>query len=268
MTLVTTKRHGSTLVITYANPGVKLGHGTLTAAGTSQLLVALRAGVADPDVRCIIYTGGLPGIFIRHYDVAELSHMADVATGALPAPPSPAQDDGGYYALVDITASAPKPMIAAINGLCMGGGFELALACDLRIAGTTVKAIGLPETRIGIFPGGGGTQRLPRLVGEAKALEIILLGKVFTGEQAAALGLVHEAVDDPLARALELAAELAAKPAEGLAQAKRLTRSALNRGFDEGTADERRSFMALLTQPSAGAAMKASLAAGIAIEDA
>jgi enoyl-CoA hydratase len=79
---------------------------------------------------------------------------------------------------------------------------------------------------------------------------------------------VHEVVADPLARALELAAELAAKPAEGLAEAKRLTRSALTRSFDEGTADERRCFMELLKVPSAGAAMKASLAAGIAIEDA
>ena len=264
MSLVSTRRHGATEIITYANPGL----GTLTAAGTSQLLVALRAAVADPEVRCIVYTGGLPDVFIRHYDVGELCVMADVVNGVIAPPEPPAQDDGGYYALVDITASAPKPMIAAINGLCMGGGFELALACDLRIAGNGVKAIGLPETRIGIFPGGGGTQRLPRIIGEAKALEMILLGRVCTGAEAAALGLVHEAVADPLARALELAAELAAKPAEGLAQAKRLARSALTRSFDEGTADERRSFMELLKVPSAGAAMKASLAAGIAIEDA
>ena len=98
-------------------------------------------------------------------------------------------------------------MVAAINGLCMGGGFELALACDLRIASPAVEAIGLPETRVGIFPGGGGTQRLPRVVGEAKALEIILRGLTFAGEAAHRIGLVHELADDPLARALEMAAE-------------------------------------------------------------
>ena len=119
MSLVTTRRHGATEILTYANPGL----GTLTAAGTSQLLVALRAAVADPEVRCIVYTGGLPDVFIRHYDVGELCVMADVVTGVIAPPEPPAQDDGGYYALVDITASAPKPMIAAINGLCMGGGF-------------------------------------------------------------------------------------------------------------------------------------------------
>ncbi len=177
MSFVTTARHGGALVISYNNPGA----GTLTAAGTSQLLAALRAGVADETVRCIIYTGGRPDIFIRHYDVGELVVMSDVVKGDAPPPPPPAEDDGGYYALVDITASAPKPVIAAINGLCMGGGFELALACDLRIAGTSVEAIGLPETRVGIFPGGGGTQRLPRIIGEAKALEMILRGLVVTG---------------------------------------------------------------------------------------
>lgn len=223
MSFVTTARYGGALVITYNNPGL----GTLTAAGTSQLLAALRAGVADETVRCIIYTGGRPDIFIRHYDVGELVVMSDVVKGVAPPPPPPAEDDGGYYALVDITASAPKPVIAAINGLCMGGGFELALACDLRIAGTSVEAIGLPETRVGIFPGGGGTQRLPRLIGEAKALEMILRGLVVTGPQAAAQGLVHEVVDDPLARALEIAAEFESMPAEGIAEAKRLTRSAL-----------------------------------------
>lgn len=262
MSFVTMARHGEALVISYNNPGL----GTLTAAGTSQLLAALRAGVADETVRCIIYTGGRSDIFIRHYDVGELVVMSDVVKGDAPPPPPPAEDDGGYYALVDITASAPKPVIAAINGLCMGGGFELALACDLRIAGTSVEAIGLPETRVGIFPGGGGTQRLPRIIGEAKALEMILRGLVVTGPQAAAQGLVHEVVDDPLARALEIAAEFESRPAEGIAEAKRLTRSALTRSFAEGTADERRSFMELLKVPSSGASMKASLDAETPIE--
>ena len=114
MSFVTTARHGGALVISYNNPGL----GTLTAAWTSQLLAALRAGVADETVRCIIYTGGRPDIFIRHYDVGELVVMSDVVKGDAPPPPPPAEDDGGYYALVDITASAPKPVIAAINGYC------------------------------------------------------------------------------------------------------------------------------------------------------
>ena len=116
-------------------------------------------------------------------------------------PPATGARPTGFLGLVDLIAAMDKPVIAAINGLCMGGGFELSLACDLRIAGREVEAIGLPETRIGIFPGGGGTQRLPRVIGEAKALDVILRGLTFTGEGALELGLVHEVSDVPLARA-------------------------------------------------------------------
>jgi len=133
----------------------------------------------------------------------------------------------------------------------MGGGFELTLACDLRIASPDVAAMGLPETRIGIFPGGGGTQRLPRVVGEAKALEIILRGLTFTGEEALAIGLVHELAADPLARALQIAAEWEGRGADGIAYAKRLTRAALDRPIAAGLADERRAFLEVMKTASA-----------------
>jgi enoyl-CoA hydratase/carnithine racemase len=140
----------------------------------------------------------------------------------------------------------------------MGGGFELALACDLRIVGRDVTAIGLPETRIGIFPGGGGTQRLPRVVGEAKASEIILRGLTFDGPRAVEIGLGHELADDPLARALEIAEEFATRGAEGVAYAKRLTRAALDRPLAEGLADERRSFVEVMRTASARQALRAA----------
>ena len=122
-----------------------------------------------------------------------------------------------------------------------------------------MAAIGLPETRIGLFPGGGGTQRLPRIIGEAKALEMILRGLTVTGPGAHDLGIVHEVVDDPLARALEIAAELASRGAEGLAFAKRLIRirAALDRPLAEGLADERRSFGAVMRTASAREGLRA-----------
>ncbi|MDZ4371923.1 MAG: enoyl-CoA hydratase/isomerase family protein [Phenylobacterium sp.] len=253
MGLVSVERRGGTAVITYANPPF----GTMTANGAQEMLEAFRPLAADPAVRSVIITGGLPGIFIRHYDVDELGVMGDRLKDR---PPAPAADPGappseGFLALVDAIADAPKPVVAAINGLCMGGGFELTLACDLRIAAPGVEAIGLPETRIGIFPGGGGTQRLPRVVGEAKALEIILRGLTFGGEAAHAIGLVHELADDPLKRALEIAAEWETRGAEGLAYAKRLTRAALDRPIAEGLADERRSFVAVMSTASARAGL-------------
>jgi enoyl-CoA hydratase/carnithine racemase len=173
MSLVSTEDRGSVRVITYANAPF----GTMTGAGSIEMFSAIVAAGEEPSVRVIVITGGVPGIFIRHYDVGELSDAAEAVNSSTPRSPAPPSSrPRGFHALTDMIAAVEKPVIAAINGLCMGGGFELSLACDLRIAGNTVTAIGLPETRIGIFPGGGGTQRLPRIIGEAKALEMILRG--------------------------------------------------------------------------------------------
>jgi len=248
MAFVTVERRGGTAVMTYANPP----YGTMTAVGAQEMLDLFRPLAADATVRAVVITGGLPDIFIRHYDVGELSTASDAAAGAPPLePPTGQRPRQGFLALVDEIFEAPKPVIAAINGLCMGGGFELSLACDLRIASPAAAAIGLPETRVGIFPGGGGTQRLPRVVGEAKALEIILRGLTFTGAEAHAIGMVHELAADPLARALEIAAEFETKGADGVAYAKRLTRAALDRPIWDGLADERHSFAAVMRTPSA-----------------
>ena len=249
MSLVTTEQKGSVALLTYANPPF----GTMTAAGSNEMLSAVRATIDNPSLRAIVITGGLPGIFIRHYDVGELSTASDALKDA--PPPQPAQPGvrpaTGFLALVDAIHAAPKPVIAAINGLCMGGGFELTLACDLRIIGRDVTAIGLPETRVGIFPGGGGTQRLPRVVGEAKALEIILRGLTFEADDALRIGLVHEIAQNPVTRALQYAAEWESRGAEGIAYAKRLTRAALDRPLDAGLADERASFLAVMQTASA-----------------
>lgn len=257
MGLVTSDRRGATAVFSYANPPL----GTMTAAGAQELFQAVQGAVEAGSVRCIVLTGGMRGVFVRHYDVGELTVLGETLAKA-PAPtpqPAAATPAGGFLGLTDLIADAPKPVIAAINGLCMGGGFELSLACDIRIAGRDVTAIGLPETRVGIFPGGGGTQRLPRVIGEARALEMILRGRVVTGPAAHEIGLVHEVADDPLARALEIAEEFAARPAEGVAYAKRLTRAALDRPLSEGLADERRSFSQVVRLASAIEAMKVSL---------
>jgi enoyl-CoA hydratase/carnithine racemase len=264
MSLVSTERRASAAIITYANPP----RGAMTAAGSLEMFAAAEAAIDDPAVRCIVLTGGLPDIFIRHYDVGELTELGDrlaeapAQPASAPAAPRDGRPTPGFLGLTDLIAGCDKPVIAAINGLCMGGGFELSLACDLRIAGRDVPSIGLPETRVGIFPGGGGTQRLPRVIGEAKALEMILRGLVLNAERALEWGIVHEVADSPVARALEIAAEFAARPAEGLAYAKRLTRAALDRPLSEGLADERRSFVEVVRLPSATSAMRGSLGAG------
>lgn len=255
MSLVTVERRGAAAVLTYANPPF----GTMTAKGATEMHHAVAAASADPAVRAIVITGGVPGIFIRHYDVDELAVMSEALRGP-PPPQSDAPREPGFLEMVDALVAAPKPVIAAINGLCQGGGFELTLSCDIRIAAPDVESIGLPETRIGIFPGGGGTQRLPRVVGEAKALEIILRGLTFDGTEAHRIGMVHELSNDPLARALEIAAEFERKGAEGVAYAKRLIHAALDHPLSEGLADERRAFLDVMRTDSARAGLESGRA--------
>ena len=257
MGLVTTKHQHGAAVIAYANPPL----GTMTAAGSTEVFEATEAAIADAAVRCIIFTGGLPDIFIRHYDVGELTVLGETLAKAPPraaAPPTGDRPAPGFLQLTDLVAACGKPVIAAINGLCMGGGFELALACDLRIASMAASSIGLPETRVGIFPGGGGTQRLPRVVGEARALEIILRGLTFQADEAQRIGLVHEVHNEPLMHALHIAAEWDSRGAEGLAYAKRLIRGALSRPLDEGLADERASFAEVMRTASAREGLRAA----------
>jgi enoyl-CoA hydratase len=254
MSLVSTEDHGAVRVITYANAPF----GTMTAAGSTEMFSSIVAAGEDASVRVIVIAGGVPGIFIRHYDVGELSDRAEEIRSVAPRMPSPpSARPPGFHALTDMIAAVEKPVIAAINGLCMGGGLELSLACDLRIAGNAVMAIGLLETRIGIFPGDGGTRRLPRIIGEAKALEMILRGLTVTGPRAHEIGIVHEVVADPLARALEIGVELSSRGAEGLAFAKRLTRAAFDRPLADGLADERKSFAAVMRTASAREGLQA-----------
>ncbi len=161
--------------------------------------------------RCVVVTGAA-GVFSAGADVGEMRAMDP---GAILA----------YYrasgAVYERVAALPVPTIAAIAGWCLGGGLELALACDFRVA-ERGAVFGLPEVGIGIVPSSGGTHRLVRLVGPARAKELILLGERFGADAAAGLGLVTEVVDDGAApaRALALATRIAEQPPLAVAVAK------------------------------------------------
>src|SRR5258705_2692860 len=140
----------------------------------------------------------------------------------------------------------PKPVIAAISGTAMGGAFEFTLACDIRIAQLGDFQIGLPEINIGILPGGGGTQRLPRTIGTAGALMHIVMGVTLSPLEAAQKGLVHEAVPGKaLDRALEIAQRLATQAPQSVRYIKRLVRSAMETPLDRGLQLEYNLFMDL-----------------------
>ncbi|MFF8830417.1 enoyl-CoA hydratase/isomerase family protein [Streptomyces sp. NPDC015131] len=132
---------------------------------------------------------------------------------------------GAYTGVLEL----PMPTVAAVHGFALGGGFELALACDLIVADATA-VVGLPEVSVGVIPGGGGTQLLPRRVGAARAAELVFTARRVTADEAAALGLVDRLVADARTGALELAAEIAANSPVGLRAAKRAMR--LGHGLD------------------------------------
>jgi enoyl-CoA hydratase len=136
-------------------------------------------------------------------------------------------------------AELPMPTIAAIEGNALGGGLELALCCDLRIASERAR-LGLPEVRLAVIPGAGGTQRLPRVVGTARAKELILTGRVLTAVEAERIGLVHEVVPPgtAVARAREIGEEIAARGPIAVREAKRLLDAAWGTELDIGLALE------------------------------
>ena len=136
-------------------------------------------------------------------------------------------------------ATLPMPTIAAIEGNALGGGLELALCCDLRIASAGAR-LGMPEVRLAVIPGSGGTQRLPRVVGPARAKELILTGRILAAEEAAAIGLVNRVVPagEALAAAMETAAEIAQRGPLAVREAKRLIDMAGDLDLDAGLAAE------------------------------
>jgi enoyl-CoA hydratase/carnithine racemase len=251
MSQVTSTRDGPVALLRFGNPPLDC----LDLHSTAELQDAIAAIELDDTVRAVVFTGTSPGVFIRHYSVAELAATAERlrARGQRfdPARPVP---EHAFGAVLRQLEEMGKVVIAAINGTCMGGGFEFALACDLRIAAAGDYSIGLPEINIGVLPGAGGTQKLPRLVGAARALEMLLRGRTVPPSEALALGMVHEVAPDAVARALALAREIAGKSPRAVAHIKRLVRGG-GAARDDGAALERTLFLDLLVSDEAVALM-------------
>ena len=210
--------------LTLVNPPLNLVTRELLAE-LDEALAALEAA-APGDVRAVVVTGSGERAFSAGSHVGEFE----------------AQRGPGGRERLELEertstrlAALPMPTIAAIEGNALGGGLELALACDLRVASARAK-LGLPEVRLAVIPGSGGTQRLPRVVGLARAKELILTGKVLDADEAAAIGLVHEVVPagEAVARATEIGEEIAARGPIAVREAKRLLNDALDRPLRDG----------------------------------
>ena len=206
------ERDGPLLVLTLNRPDKR---NALSAALRSALRDALAKDRDDPDTRVVILRGAGEKAFAAGADVEEMAARAVWAQRAFITPPH-------IYSAV---ASHPKPVIAALNGHALGAGLELAMACDVRVCAPGAK-LGQPEINLGIIPGGGGTQRLPRLVGAGRAARMVLTGEPIDAPTALAWGLVDDVAEDALARAKEIGSAMASKSPVALRLAKQALRAA------------------------------------------
>jgi enoyl-CoA hydratase/carnithine racemase len=184
-----------------------------------ELAEAARAADADPDVRAVVLYGG-ERVFAAGADIKEMAELSYVEA---------AEHCRALQRGLDAVAAIGAPVVAAITGYALGGGLELALCADFRVAGESAK-VGQPEILLGVIPGAGGTQRLPRLIGPSRAKDLIFTGRHVPADEALALGLVDKVVPD--AEVYEAAREMAARYAGGPAAARRAPKHAVDAGLE------------------------------------
>lgn len=249
------KREDRVALCTINNPPMNFMNGAMI----TELIQLADELEADPEVRSVVFTGGVEGIFITHYDVSELSQIGELLQQA--ELPEELHDTHKAFNKLQFM---PKPIIAALNGTAMGGGCEMALACDFRFM-ARVGVIGLPEATVGILPGAGGTQRMTRLIGSAKALEMILQGKVVDADEAEAIGLVNKALDpnELMPHSLKFARTLAEYPPLSLALIKKCIHEGGQRPLLEGLKLEQDCFWQTMRSEDAQRLMKDYLEGGI-----
>lgn len=219
---ITVEKEGKVVILTINRPD-KLN--ALSSKVHVEGVAALDELRQDDGVRVVVITGSGEKSFIAGADISEFEGKTPVTQRAI-------FQERTLFNTID---SFPKPVIAMVNGFCLGGGNELALACDLRICSETAR-FSQPEINLGIIPGGGGTQRLTRLVGEGRSMEMILTGDMIDAEAAYRFGLVNHVypAEELRAKTMELAAKIAEKAPIALQLAKEAVKFASRSNLDEG----------------------------------
>ena len=186
----------------------------------------------DPAVRCLIITGS-DTVFAAGADIGQMAEAGPIEIMA--------RNLQKYWRTI---MDCPKPVIAAIEGFALGGGLELALCADIIVAGEGAR-LGLPEVKIGILPGGGGTQKLARLVGRQRAMLLLMTGKMFSAAEALSMGVISEMAPtgQALARAIEIAREIAGMPPIAVMQIKEIVNAGLNAPLDTALMLERKALL-------------------------
>ncbi len=208
----------------------------LNAVLMEEMATALEAFDRDPAIGCLVITGS-ERAFAAGADIKEMAEATVVEMLT--------RDNIARW---DRLRRLKKPLIAAVSGFCLGGGCELAMACDLIVASESAR-FGQPEINLGVMPGAGGTQRLTRAVGKALAMEMVLNGRLLTADEAARHGLVNRVVpvEAYLDEALRLAREIAGRAPVAIRLAKEAVNNAFESHLADGLADERRAFYMLFS---------------------
>ncbi|WP_231986391.1 enoyl-CoA hydratase/isomerase family protein [Mycobacterium sp. E2479] len=253
--LIRVARNGGICRATIDNPPINL----LDVALLTEIDRLTREVAADDEVRVLIVDSADPEIFIAHADVSLLHD--------LPADDTALHDEPSFFhAMTEQIRTLPKATIAVIEGVCRGGGCELVMGFDLRYAALGTTVLGHPEVSVGIIPGGGGTQRLPRMVGRGRALEVILGGMDIDAATAEAWGYVDRALPPEELRPFvdRLAARIAASPPTAIAAAKRAVDTALDGAIDmtTGLRIEDQLLRETVAEPAARQLLKAIISAG------
>ncbi|MCP5040032.1 MAG: enoyl-CoA hydratase/isomerase family protein [bacterium] len=204
---------------------------------------ALDAIASDAEARAVVLRSDCPGFFSAGDDITQLREMDAAILDLLPR----------VHQVLDKLEALPLPTIAAINGHALGGGLEVAMACDLRFMGEGSGRIGLPEVRIGMIPSFGGTQRLPALIGKARALELMYKGLQLEPEEAAQIGLVNAVHPQPdlEAQVQDYAVRLARQATGAIASIKRCVNTGIYEGLERGLAEERKACAENFATPDA-----------------
>jgi enoyl-CoA hydratase/carnithine racemase len=247
------ERDGPVIIWKFYNPPKNLWN-METATEFDDVVEAL---YDDPELRVGIFTSDMPNVFIQHFDVSLLVAWGEALSRGEVALPADRPARRGIY------RRGPKPVIAAINAPVAGGGCELSLACDFRFM-SRAATIAQPEVGVGILAGGGGTQRMPRLIGIAKSLELQLTGRQLYADEAERIGLVDRACDplELMPQAIAFAKAIAAQPPLAVAHIRRCIYEGMEMPLDDGLALESELFAELIKSDDALNLMRTYVAMG------
>ena len=241
---------------------------TLTAEGVIEIHKFLDIMEAKKDLRVLAFTGDGDEVFIKHYEVGELAETAEKNLNKTQVNSDPKELHGFHRMLLRLR-DLDAIVVAGINGNTAGGGCEFSLGCDLRIMSDGDYKIGLPETSVGILPGGGGTQRLARLIGASRALDLILHARLLTPQEAESFGIInkiipHKNFHEGLNHYCQ---DIANRAPIALSQVKKIIHKGLDMTLEEGLLLEQKAFDITMNSEDAAQAMRALLTAEENIEE-